>query len=58
MLYKTYGVLSYPTTLSYSREGLRIIVSSIPDIPVGTMSNKIAVKLERSVPCNFIYIFF
>lgn len=35
VLYKTYGTLSYPTTISYKRSGLRIIVSSISNIAIG-----------------------
>ena len=35
ILYKTYGTLSYPTTLTYTREGLMITVADVPDIAVG-----------------------
>ena len=49
ILYDTYGVLSYPTTLTYSRQGLRIIVGSISTLYVGTMSVDISVTLERAV---------
>ena len=47
---KTYGTLSYPTTLSYKREGLRIIVDSIAAFATGIMSNFISVQLEKRVP--------
>jgi len=50
ILYRTYGTLSYPTTLTYKRVGLRIIVSPIADFVVGLMSDYISVQLERSVP--------
>ena len=47
---KTYGTLSSPSTITYKREGLRIIVASIPNVAKGVMSNEIAISLERSVP--------
>lgn len=47
--YKTYGNLNYPTTLSFIRSGLSIIVGEIPDIVVGTSSNDISITLELSV---------
>ena len=49
ILYSTYGVLSYPSTITYSRQGLRITVGDISTLYVGTMSQNISVTLERSV---------
>ena len=54
ILYRSYGTLSYPTTLTYKRVGLRIIVSSIPDFVVGLMSDYVNIQLERSVPYEVI----
>ena len=56
MLYKTAGILNYPSTLTYVREGLRIFVDAIPDIPLGTMSNDIKVTLENPVPYDVVLI--
>jgi hypothetical protein len=47
--YKTYGNLNYPTTLTFIRTGLSIIVGDIPDIVVGTSSNDISITFELSV---------
>ena len=49
VLYETYGVLSYPSTLTYSRQGLTIVVGDISSIYVGTMSLNIPVTLQRAV---------
>lgn len=49
ILYSTYGVLSYPSTITYSRQGLRINVGNINTLYVGTMSASIPVTLERAV---------
>ena len=50
MLYKSAGILNYPSTLIYKRTGLRIFVDDIPDIPIGTMSNDVTITLEKPVP--------
>ena len=50
ILYSTYGVLSYPSTITYSRQGLRITVGNIDTLYVGTMSTNISVTLQMSVP--------
>lgn len=50
ILYKAYGTLSYPTTISYQRVGLRIIIDSIPSFSKGIMSETIQVSLEQKVP--------
>lgn len=52
--YKTVGILDFPSTLSYIRSGLRIFVDPIPNVPLGTQSNNIQVKLEKSVPYNVV----
>lgn len=49
VLAKTHGTMSFPTSLSYKREGLQIVVDSIPNIPQGTMSNDIMITLELAV---------
>lgn len=46
---KTSGLLSYPSTITYSRQGYRVIVDSIPDFPLGLMSKSITVTLEIKV---------
>ena len=45
VLYQTYGTLSFPTTLTYKREGLQILVDEIPNIIKNTMSNEITMAL-------------
>mmetsp|Transcript_28897 Transcript_28897/g.26229 ORF Transcript_28897/g.26229 Transcript_28897/m.26229 type:complete len:235 (+) Transcript_28897:5392-6096(+) len=50
VLYRSYGILSYPTTIDYKREGLKITVATIADFSVGLMSDFITVTLERKVP--------
>mmetsp|Transcript_13854 Transcript_13854/g.11833 ORF Transcript_13854/g.11833 Transcript_13854/m.11833 type:complete len:107 (+) Transcript_13854:8185-8505(+) len=50
VLYRSYGTLSYPTTISYERDGLRIVIGDIEDFAVGTTSDFISVTLERKVP--------
>lgn len=50
ILYRSYGTLSYPTTIIYKRIGLRIIVDKIEDFPLGLESEYVSVRLERSVP--------
>jgi len=54
ILYRSFGTLSYPTTLTYKRVGLRILVGSINDFVKGLMSDYINVQLERSVPYEVI----
>lgn len=54
MLYRTVGILDYPSTLTYQRSGLRIFIGNIPDIPLKTMSNDITIKLEKSVPYDVV----
>jgi len=49
LLYSTFGNLNYPTTITYQREGLQIIVNNIPDICIGTSSNDITITLELAV---------
>ena len=52
--YKTVGILDYPSTLTYERNGLRIFVDDIPPIPAGTQSNYIEIDLEKSVPYDVV----
>jgi len=54
MLYKTFGLLNSFTTLEYFRTGLMVTVAEIPNIVAGTMSNKIMVTIERSVPYEIV----
>lgn len=54
MLYRTVGILDYPSTLYYKRSGLRIFIGDIPDIPLNTMSNDITIELEKSVPYDVV----
>ena len=51
MLYKTYGNTQNKDiiSLSYKREGLQIIVASIPQIPKLITSNPITITLEIAV---------
>lgn len=56
ILYKTAGILNYPSTLLYERKGLRIFVDAVPSIPLGTMSNDIKITLENAVPYDITLI--
>jgi hypothetical protein len=56
VLYRTSGILEYPSSLFFFQYGLKIFVSTIEPIPIGLMSKDVAVTLERSVPYDVYLI--
>lgn len=46
---RSFGTTSHPSTITFSREGLRILVGDVDDIPLGVMSHLVSIQLERSV---------
>ena len=50
MLYRTFGILKYPSSLDYVQSGFQVFVEEIPDIVIYTISNEISVTLEKAMP--------
>jgi hypothetical protein len=42
--------MSYPSTITYQKAGLKIVVDFIPDLPMGMMTSDIQITLQMSVP--------
>lgn len=52
VLYRTFGILEYPSTLTYIMSGLMIQVSAVASFAQKTVSQLIEVTLESTVPYN------
>ena len=50
ILYRTFGILEFPSTLSYELSGFEIFIDEIDPLQANILSKEISINLEQSVP--------